>query len=153
MNDLDACDDLIASAVDRSDRLHGFVREDETAHWKLMVSDGSWIDASLDGGLLSISTEVGTLGPTQGSQRLNDLMLQYLGFHPDTSFSIDATGAHRLRQILPAQALEREEFKDLLEHFASRAHAWRGLLCSPDQDVPATASAIHHGLSLAMLRA
>lgn len=137
MNDLDALDELIAAVIDDTEQLLGFVREDAAPSWRLLVADDSWIDLDVgDDGLIAISTEISAPGPVQASRRLHELMLKYLGFHADTAFSIDATGTHRLQQILPPAALEPAPLKQSLERFASRAHAWRGLMQSPEQEAP-----------------
>ncbi|MGV3499738.1 MAG: type III secretion system chaperone [Hydrogenophaga sp.] len=139
MNDVHSLDDpetldaLIAAAIDQSDQLLGFVREDGTPAWRLLAADDHWIDvAVIDSGLLTISTGIGMSGPAQGSHRLHELMLQYLGFHADAAFSIDATGEHRLQQTLPVTALAQERLGECLERFANRAHAWRSLMQSPN---------------------
>lgn len=138
MNDTDTIDDLIVAIVDQSDQLLGFVREDAAPHWRLLVADDSWIDLAIsDDGLLSIGTEVGAIGPAEGSHRLHQLMLQYLGFHADTAFCVDAAGAYRLQQVLPPHALEAAQLKNRLEHLASRAHAWRDLMQMPQGDARA----------------
>ncbi|MBX3611143.1 MAG: type III secretion system chaperone [Hydrogenophaga sp.] len=151
MDSLEQIDQRLADVVDTSANLLGFVRESEAPIWTLLFADDAWVDVDMRGdGLLSIGTEIGGLPDLLASQRMNELMLSYAGFTPDTAFSMTPDGVRHLRQYMPRDALDQPGFITTVEGFVAKAQAWRELLQTPPRPSARVAAEAHPGLLLDM---
>ncbi len=153
MNTLEQIDNRIADIAEQSEHILGFVREGEAPLWTLLFAQDVWVDIRMDdNGLMSIATEIGSPPDLLASQKMNELMLNYTGFSPDTAFSMGADGTRSLRQFLPRTALEQPGFKTMLEGFAAKAQAWRELLQTPANEANTASGADELPLRASALR-
>jgi len=137
MTELEHIDHLIANAVDASDHVLGFVREDQAPCWTLLFADELWVEVEIRGdGLVSVGASIGEAAPGLASQKMNELLLQYTGLSTDTAASLTPDGVLRLCQLLPPSALDTEHLATRLEGFAAKAQVWRELLRTPPKETP-----------------
>jgi hypothetical protein len=132
MTELEHIDHLIATTVDASAHVLGFVREDQEPCWTLLFADELWVEVEIHvDGLVSLNAALGEAPPGLASQKMNELLLQYTGLSADTAASLTPDGVLRLRQLLPPSALDTEPLRTRLEGFAAKAQVWRELLRTP----------------------
>ncbi|MBL0944756.1 MAG: type III secretion system chaperone [Hydrogenophaga sp.] len=141
MTELEHIDHLIATIVDASDHVLGFVREDQEPCWTLLFADELWVEVEVrDDGLVSVGASIGEAPQGLASQKMNELLLQYTGLSADTAASLTPDGVLRLRQLLAPASLDAEPLRTRLEGFAAKAQVWRELLRTPPQAPPDTAT-------------
>lgn len=135
MTELEHIDHLIANAVDASDHVLGFVREDQEPCWTLLFADELWVEVDIrDDGLVSVGASIGEAPQGLASQKMNELLLQYTGLSADTAASLTPDGVLRLRQLLAPTSLDAEPLRTRLEGFAAKAQVWRELLRTPPRE-------------------
>lgn len=141
MTEIEHIDHLIATTVDASDHVLGFVREDQEPCWTLLFADELWVEVEIrDDGLVSIGASIGEAPQGLASQKMNELLLQYTGLSADTAASLTPDGVLRLRQLLPPSALDADHLRTRLEGFAAKAQVWRELLRTPLREPPEAAT-------------